>query len=56
MFSVFLYERETCSLPVRQEHMSSVLEKKVLRKVFGAKKRDGEQETGENFHYGGFFI
>ena len=34
--------------------MSSVLENRVLRKVFGS--RDGEQETGENFHCGGFLI
>ena len=25
-------------------------------RIFGPKKRDGEQETGENFHCGGFLI
>ena len=31
--------------------MSTVLENRVLRKVFEPEKRDGEQETGEKFHY-----
>lgn len=34
--------------------MSSALANRVLRKLFGPKKRDGEQQTGENFTMGGF--
>ena len=33
--------------------MSSALANRVLRKLFGPKKRDGEQQTGEKFYYGG---
>ena len=43
-------------LTMTEEHVSSVLENRVLRNVFGPKKRDGEQEIGEKFHYGGFLI
>lgn len=41
-------------LTMTEEHVSSVLENRVLRNVFGPKKRDGEQETVEKFHIGGF--
>jgi hypothetical protein len=37
-----LYEYETWSLTLREEHKLRVFEKKVLRKIFGPKGGGGE--------------
>ena len=45
---VVLYGCETWSLTLREEHRLRVFENKVLRKIFGAKK-DELQENGESY-------
>src|SRR5215510_2751278 len=44
ILSVVLYECETWSLTLREEHRLSVFENRVLRRIFGAKRDD---VTGE---------
>ena len=44
---VVLYGRETWSLTLREAHRLRVLENKVLRKIFGAKKNEITGEWGK---------
>jgi hypothetical protein len=37
---VFLYERETWSLTLREEHRLRVFENRVLRRIFGPKRNE----------------
>ena len=41
---VVLYERETWSLTLREEHRLTVFENRVLRRIFGPKR---DEVTGE---------
>ncbi|KAJ4432614.1 hypothetical protein ANN_21237 [Periplaneta americana] len=43
-YSVVLYDCETCTLTLRDEHRLRVFENKVLRKIFGTKR---DEVTGE---------
>ena len=51
---VVLYDCETWSLTLREEHRLMVFENKVLRKIFGAKKDeitgDGESYINPELH------
>jgi len=46
---VVLYECETWSLTLREEHRLSVFENRVLRRIFGP-KRDGVTEVWRKLH------
>jgi len=45
---VVLYECETCSLTLREEHGLRVFENRVLRRIF-VPKRDKVTGSGENY-------
>jgi len=37
---VILYGRETCSLTLREEHRVRVFENRVLRRIYGPKRKE----------------
>jgi hypothetical protein len=43
--TVVLYGCETCLLTLREEHRLSMFERRVLRKIFGPKRRKSTGET-----------